>query len=643
MSENVKFIVTEVNKLLGRNYNLIGFNALSAEDLLLVLCSVLMKIQQRDESDVDVRIESPEESSIYILTALRILNYQPNVDPVTFRQGLARGEVDIIHPILMWLLTHIDVVQKRAYLSRFLVKIEIPPEYLGDSEISLLHEQYLALVDKFKAVHKEREIGKKNVETAAELATDLQAMGKEKEAVTARIAKIKSKAEPALHLLDSCKMLRTERDKERDLMSQKEQEEDTMSDLQNSLQRVERELQILKRDGVGLTPHILIQHLLEEVTVQTAIVKEKLPSELNAKKNRMRALSIVKGYPYLGSDKIIGMRNELDAILKDIQDLVESKISKNDIDKMEPFRQQAAAVGNMKRNALERLEKVESSLEELQLRLKEKQDHSRALLETSAPRAEELKKYVNRLKTKSTLYKRCKAEIAGLKAESGVLHRTVAILEGQIAQSYQADIVSKIVIPENYMSDNALTTNIQLSHSILALRTNLTPIIKDIKALRQIARDVDERYQKASKSHNTVETTMKNTTSDLLSETKRLKDKLLKNTEDKQQLEENIAKMKIIEEKLHSEAETNNGDLDNVGQTLKQELRKKIISAEEELKNLNKEREKIKEHTMQSENQTQQWNNIISIFSCKIQCAEMSKQTDGIVVRRGGAETLVLQ
>ncbi|EFN80025.1 intraflagellar transport protein 81 homolog isoform X2 [Harpegnathos saltator] len=612
MSENVKFIVTEVNKLLGRNYNLIGFNALSAEDLLLVLCSVLMKIQQRDESDVDVRIESPEESSIYILTALRILNYQPNVDPVTFRQGLARGEVDIIHPILMWLLTHIDVVQKRAYLSRFLVKIEIPPEYLGDSEISLLHEQYLALVDKFKAVHKEREIGKKNVETAAELATDLQAMGKEKEAVTARIAKIKSKAEPALHLLDSCKMLRTERDKERDLMSQKEQEEDTMSDLQNSLQRVERELQILKRDGVGLTPHILIQHLLEEVTVQTAIVKEKLPSELNAKKNRMRALSIVKGYPYLGSDKIIGMRNELDAILKDIQDLVESKISKNDIDKMEPFRQQAAAVGNMKRNALERLEKVESSLEELQLRLKEKQDHSRALLETSAPRAEELKKYVNRLKTKSTLYKRCKAEIAGLKAESGVLHRTVAILEGQIAQSYQADIVSKIVIPENYMSDNALTTNIQLSHSILALRTNLTPIIKDIKALRQIARDVDERYQKASKSHNTVETTMKNTTSDLLSETKRLKDKLLKNTEDKQQLEENIAKMKIIEEKLHSEAETNNGDLDNVGQTLKQELRKKIISAEEELKNLNKEREKIKEHTMQSENQTQQWNNIIS-------------------------------
>lgn len=99
---------------------------------------------------------------------------------------------------------------------------------------------------------------------------------------------------------------------------------------------------------------------------------------------------------------------------------------------MGPFRQQAAAVGNMKRNALERLEKIESSLEELQSRLKEKQDHSTTLLETSMPRAEELKKYINRLKTKGTLYKRCKAEIAGLKAERGVLSRTATILDGQV-------------------------------------------------------------------------------------------------------------------------------------------------------------------------------------------------------------------
>lgn len=50
----------------------------------------------------------------------------------------------------------------------------------------------------------------------------------------------------------------------------------------------------------------------------------------------------------------------------------------------------------------------------------------------------------------------------------------------------------------------------------------------DIKTLRQTSRETDERYHKAYKSHNTVETNMKSTTSDLLSETKQLKDKLLK-------------------------------------------------------------------------------------------------------------------
>ncbi|KAH0949504.1 hypothetical protein HN011_006650 [Eciton burchellii] len=639
MSENVKFIVTEINKLLGRNYNLIGFNALSAEDLLQILCNVLMKIQQQD--DTNARLDSAEEISIYILTTLRILNYQPDVDPITFRQGLVQGVIEIIHPILTWLLTHIDIVQKRAYLSRFLVKIEISPEYLGDSEISLLYEQYLSLLDRFKTVHKEREIGKKNVETAAELATDLQAMEKEKEAVIARINKIKLKAEPALHLLNVCKLLRAERDKERDLTSQKEQETDTISDLQNSLQRVERELHTLKRNSIGLTPQILIQHLTEEVTVQSIIVKEKLPTELNAKKNRMKALSMTREYSYLGPDKIVTMRNDLDIILKDIQNLVESKVSKNDADRIEPFRQQAAAVGNMKRNALERLEKIETFLEELQLGLKEKQHYSKTLQEALAPKTEELKKYINRLKNKNTVYKGCKMEIAALKAENSVLHRTAVILDGQIMHSYPMETMSKVIIPENYATDNALITNTQLSQTILALGANLAPIIKEIKVLRQTARETNERYQKACKSHNTVETSIKNTTSDLLFETQQIKENLIKNMEEKKQLQKEIAKMRIIEQKLYNEAEIK-ADL-NVRKTLKQTLQEEIASNEEIAKNLNKERERMKEYIAQYEIQTQQWNNIISIFLCKIRCIEENKHTDGVVVRRGDAETLVLQ
>nr|XP_031848855.1 intraflagellar transport protein 81 homolog [Nomia melanderi] len=160
MKESMKFIVSEVNKLLGRNYNIIYFNSLSPEELLHVLRDVLVNIQGQN-ANADARNETPEEIAIHILNVLRVVNYQPQMDPISFRQGLIRGDLETIQPILTWLLTHADIVRKRTYLSRFLVKVEVPGEYLNDPEVSSLHEQYTALIDRFKAVHKEREIGRR--------------------------------------------------------------------------------------------------------------------------------------------------------------------------------------------------------------------------------------------------------------------------------------------------------------------------------------------------------------------------------------------------------------------------------------------------------------------------------------------------
>lgn len=90
---------------------------------------------------------------------------------------------------------------------------------------------------------------------------------------------------------------------------------------------MERELQILKRDENEVTAQTLLQQLSEMVTVQSVVTNEKLPAELNAKKNRMKALTTVKQYSYLGPDQITTMRNKLDTIAKEIQDLVEIKVS----------------------------------------------------------------------------------------------------------------------------------------------------------------------------------------------------------------------------------------------------------------------------------------------------------------------------
>ena len=58
-----------------------------------------------------------------------------------FRQGLAKGDKKIIHPILEWLFQNISELKKRAYLAQFLVKVEIPLEILANVDIAALYEQ----------------------------------------------------------------------------------------------------------------------------------------------------------------------------------------------------------------------------------------------------------------------------------------------------------------------------------------------------------------------------------------------------------------------------------------------------------------------------------------------------------------------
>jgi intraflagellar transport protein 81 len=58
-----------------------------------------------------------------------------------FREGLIAGRPETVNPILNWLLQRREELKKRAYLSRYLVKIDIAPEMRSDSDVIDLYEQ----------------------------------------------------------------------------------------------------------------------------------------------------------------------------------------------------------------------------------------------------------------------------------------------------------------------------------------------------------------------------------------------------------------------------------------------------------------------------------------------------------------------
>lgn len=119
MTEDLKLIVLEVNKLLETDYNLISFDSLSPDSLLQVLVDVFHAFDAIEK--LDVRENDPEETNVQVMDALRRIQYRPPGDiddPGAFRRGLVRGEKKLIHPILRWAFENRERVKKSSYLAK---------------------------------------------------------------------------------------------------------------------------------------------------------------------------------------------------------------------------------------------------------------------------------------------------------------------------------------------------------------------------------------------------------------------------------------------------------------------------------------------------------------------------------------------
>ena len=65
--------------------------------------------------------------------------------------------MQVVYPVLEWLLRRLPDLRKRAYLAKYLVKIDVPPEVASDADVADMYEQYEQLIENFKSVHKECE------------------------------------------------------------------------------------------------------------------------------------------------------------------------------------------------------------------------------------------------------------------------------------------------------------------------------------------------------------------------------------------------------------------------------------------------------------------------------------------------------
>ena len=104
-----------------------------------------------------------------------------------FQEGLLQGQSDVIHPILHWLLQRTTELKKRAYLARFLLKIDIPAEMNSDSDVVDFYEQYEHLIGEFKQVHRQWDASQTLTDSVSDLRKDMATMEDDREVLIRRI------------------------------------------------------------------------------------------------------------------------------------------------------------------------------------------------------------------------------------------------------------------------------------------------------------------------------------------------------------------------------------------------------------------------------------------------------------------------
>lgn len=443
------------------------------------------------------------------MEALRKIQYRPDhIDPGNFRTMLVLGEKKAVHPILQWIFENKDRVKKTTYLAKYLIPLNLPPEAMSIPEVSSLWNQYLGTMDEFKEAHKHYEQSAQEGAQTKELRSDIEAIETEIDNVKKRIDRTQSRLEKVPQedlLLEAAHNLRVERERQKELQSQIDEQKLGLQRANIVNERLKKELNNARLTAQGASPQNLLENLIEEVQVLEFMVQQKLPQEFQARKTEVQILEDILNEPNLNRDYLYELQSRVDEINTDVQKLVDTKLSDHSgqNDTLTHFRQQAAMVARKKEAAAEQLDQLSMELRDVENQLQEKQTKLQETVGEVILRGDDLKQFVSTLRAKSNVYKDQRAKLAAMRAETADLTLTLENLKAQdpnlSINVIEDDTMSLESRPDSPSIENRGVSELSrmiegLNAAVKAARERVTPLTQQLRPLRERVIDLrDER------------------------------------------------------------------------------------------------------------------------------------------------------
>ncbi|KAL7828824.1 hypothetical protein SRHO_G00324580 [Serrasalmus rhombeus] len=675
MSEQLKFIVEQLNREpFKKNFNLITFDSLEPMQLLQTLNDVLAEIDSKQE--IDIREEMPEQTAKRMFTLLGLLKYKPTggfSDTSSFRQGLVTGSKPVIHPILHWLLQRVPELKKRAYLARFLVKLDVPGEFLTDDVISETYHQYEELVEGFKSYHKECEQLRNSGFSTAEIRRDIAAMEEEKDQLIKRVERLRKRVESVSNhqrMLELARQLRVEKEREESLAHQKQEQKNQLFQAEQRLQRCQIQLKDLRQAASDAKPESLMKRLEEEIKFNSYMVSDKLPKELERMRRKVHYLQKVASEPAMGHAELAELEDKIKQ-LSQMNQVMEKKVSRSDPmdDNLALYRQQASIIARKKEAKAEELQGAREELAGLTRELSSKSNQARGQGGVEIIRADEFKRYVAKMRGKNITYKKKRQETAELKAEFGILQRTEEILrqrhtaELQQLQTLEAQrgisgfsetqeelervsaIKSELDELKGRTLDDMSEMVKKLNSAIVEKKSALSPIIKELRPLRQQCQELAEEYDEKKAQYDTCAAGLESNRSKLEQEVRTLREEI---AQEENRYHHINCQKEVIEIQMQRAADEMKVYVSSDPQTRKKSIREqymKNIAEQESLgKKLREQQKQVKESHGPNMRQVRMWKDLEQLLECKKQCylRAQSQASIGQVIQDSGEDRLVL-
>nr|XP_033692769.1 intraflagellar transport protein 81 homolog isoform X2 [Tursiops truncatus] len=627
MSDQIKFIVDNLNKEpFRKNYNLITFDSLEPMQLLQVLSDVLAEIDPKQV--VDIREEMPEQTAKRMLSLLGILKYKPPgnaTDMSNFRQGLVIGSKPVIYPVLHWLLQRTNELKKRAYLARFLIKLEVPSEFLQDETVADTNKQYEDLMEAFKTLHKECEQLKTSGFSTAEIRRDISAMEEEKDQLIKRVERLKKRVETVQNhqrMLKIARQLRVEKEREEFLAQQKQEQKNQLFHAVQRLQRIQNQLKSMRHAAADAKPESLMKRLEEEIKFNSYMVTEKFPKELENKKKELHFLQKVVSEPAMGHSDLLELESKINEINTQISQLIEKKMMRNEPieGKLSLYRQQ-------------------------------------------------FKRYVSKLRSKSTVFKKKHQIIAEFKAEFGLLQRTEELLKqrheniqhqlqtieekkGISGYSYTQEELERVSALKSEVDEVKGRTLDDMSEMVKKLnslvsekKSALAPVIKELRQLRQKCQELTQECDEKKSQYDSCAAGLESNRSKLEQEVRGLREECL---QDESRYHYTNCMIKNLEVQLCRATDEMkayvSSDQQEKRKAIREQYTKNIAEQENLGKKLREKQKAVRESHGPNMKQVKMWRDFEQLMECKKQCflKQQSQTSIGQVIQEGGEDRLIL-